>query len=201
MKSRLSTAIAHNGKMKITNHDSRDPPNMIDDGRSRRLVRTADDPCFTWVIPRRSHAFVPARVDDARRSGERDDPWRKSAGRAAQRRRRSRRCRTPPSRNARQGGRAARGDVRRSSHAEGEPSLDCPDPVELLEQQAADRIPDLVPIRYGRKLASPAVFYPRRGVSDGLGSRRSREPKIARAALRDAHVPNFGHYEPGHSDL
>ena len=33
------------------------------------------------------------------------------------------------------------------------------DPVELLERQAASRVPELVPIRYGRMLVSPFTFY------------------------------------------
>ena len=33
------------------------------------------------------------------------------------------------------------------------------DPVDLLETQAASRIPQLVPIRYGRMLATPFTFY------------------------------------------
>jgi len=34
-----------------------------------------------------------------------------------------------------------------------------PDPVALLEGQAATRVPELVPIRYGRVLVSPFTFY------------------------------------------
>jgi len=37
--------------------------------------------------------------------------------------------------------------------ADWRPSLDRPDPVDLLEEQAETRVPELVPIRYGRKLA------------------------------------------------
>ena len=33
------------------------------------------------------------------------------------------------------------------------------DPIELLESQAVTRVPELVPIRYGRMLASPFAFY------------------------------------------
>src|SRR6201999_759545 len=33
------------------------------------------------------------------------------------------------------------------------------DPVAILEEQALSRVPDLVPIRYGRMLASPFTFY------------------------------------------
>ena len=33
------------------------------------------------------------------------------------------------------------------------------DPVELLEEQAASRVPELVPVRYGRMGVSPFTFY------------------------------------------
>ena len=51
------------------------------------------------------------------------------------------------------------GGVPRSSHARFEPSRDRSDPVELLERQAQTRVPELVPIRYGRMLVSPFTFY------------------------------------------
>ena len=50
-------------------------------------------------------------------------------------------------------------EVPRSSHAEFSPAPHRPDPVELLESQAASRVPELVPIRYGRMLVSPFTFY------------------------------------------
>src|SRR5205807_6605644 len=52
-------------------------------------------------------------------------------------------------------GRAARKRVPRSSHANFTPAPDRPDPLELLERQAATRVSELVPIRYGRMLVSP----------------------------------------------
>ena len=56
-------------------------------------------------------------------------------------------------------GKSARARVPRSSHAVFEPAADRPDPVELLESQAASRVQELVPIRYGRMLVSPFTFY------------------------------------------
>ena len=55
-------------------------------------------------------------------------------------------------------GRAARRLVPRGSHAQWAPMSDRPDPVELLEAQARDRIQELLPIRYGRMMASPFAF-------------------------------------------
>src|SRR5215470_17025745 len=56
-------------------------------------------------------------------------------------------------------GKAARKDAPRSSHGPWQPAADRPDPIEVLELQATQRVPDLVPIRYGRMLASPLAFY------------------------------------------
>jgi hypothetical protein len=44
-------------------------------------------------------------------------------------------------------GKAVRADVPRSVHGEWAPAADRPDPVDLLEQQAASRVPELVPVR------------------------------------------------------
>ena len=56
-------------------------------------------------------------------------------------------------------GKAARNEVPRSGHGRWEPAVNRPDPVALLEEQAASRVPELVPIRYGRMLVSPFTFY------------------------------------------
>ena len=56
-------------------------------------------------------------------------------------------------------GKTARRDSPRSAHGRWEPAADRPDPVALLEEQAASRVADLIPIRYGRMLVSPFTFY------------------------------------------
>ncbi len=89
-------------------------------------------------------------------------------------------------------GKAARAEVPRSSHAEWEPALHRTDPVELLEEQGASRVPELVPIRYGRMLVSPFTFY--RGAAYLMASDLSTG---ARTGLHvqlcgDAHLSNFG---------
>jgi hypothetical protein len=66
-------------------------------------------------------------------------------------------------------GKAARAAVPRRSHAEWEPAPDRMDPVALLESQAADRVPELVPIRHGRMLVSPFAF-----LTSGRSPTRSR---------------------------
>jgi hypothetical protein len=47
-------------------------------------------------------------------------------------------------------GKAARAEVPRASHAMFARSQERADPIELLERQAQTRVPELVPIRYGR---------------------------------------------------
>ena len=96
---------------------------------------------------------------------------------------------TPAERAAR--GKAARAEVPRSTQAE----IEFPkrrDPVALLEEQAVSRVPELVPIRYGRMLVSPFAFY--RGGALIMAADLARTPN---SGLRvqlcgDAHLSNFG---------
>lgn len=69
-----------------------------------------------------------------------------------------------------------------------------PDPVGLLQQQGATRVKDLVPIRYGRMLASPFAFY--RGAALIMASDLSTGPRSGLEAqlCGDAHLSNFGAY-------
>jgi uncharacterized protein (DUF2252 family) len=89
-------------------------------------------------------------------------------------------------------GKAARQEVPRSSHASFSAGPARPDPVALLEGQAASRVPELVPIRYGRMLVSPFTFF--RGAalimaSDLAGTARSG---LQVQLCGDAHLMNFG---------
>ena len=67
-------------------------------------------------------------------------------------------------------GKEARAKVPRNSHATFEPAPDRPDPVSLLEEQATTRVPELVPIRYGRMLVSPFTFFRGAALDHGVGS-------------------------------
>ena len=64
---------------------------------------------------------------------------------------------TPAERAAQ--GKAARAEVPRSVHGEWASPSNRRDPVDLLEEQAATRVQELVPIRYGRMLVSPFTFF------------------------------------------
>jgi len=89
-------------------------------------------------------------------------------------------------------GKDARSLAPRSSHAEFRPSADRPDPVDLLERQAATRVPELVPIRYGRMLVSPFTFF--RGAALVMASDLSTTPRsgLKVQVCGDAHLSNFG---------
>ena len=98
--------------------------------------------------------------------------------------------RTPAERA--EAGRQLRTTVPRSSHAEFEPSADRPDPLDLLAEQSAGRLPDLVPIRYGRMLASPFSYF--RGAALPMARDLSATPVtgLGVQACGDAHLGNFG---------
>lgn len=89
-------------------------------------------------------------------------------------------------------GKALRERVPRGSHAGWTPAPDRPDPVALLEEQTAGRVPELVPIRYGRMLTSPFAFL--RGSAAVMAADLARTPRtgIEVQACGDAHLANFG---------
>src|SRR5688500_6887518 len=89
-------------------------------------------------------------------------------------------------------GRAVRQLVPRSAHGEWRPDPARPDPVELLEEQAATRVQELVPLRYGRMLHSPFTFY--RGAAYLMASDLAGAPRTGLTAqlCGDAHLSNFG---------
>jgi uncharacterized protein (DUF2252 family) len=97
---------------------------------------------------------------------------------------------TPAERAAR--GKTARAEVPRSSHAKFERPDGWPDPISLLEDQAKSRVPDLVPVRYGRMMVSPFTYY--RGAALPMASDLAATPVtgLAVQACGDAHLSNFG---------
>ena len=91
-------------------------------------------------------------------------------------------------------GKAARSEVPRADHAKFEPPAGGirADPVELLESQAKSRVPELVPIRYGRMLVSPFTFY--RGAALIMAHDLAATPRsgLTVQCCGDAHLSNFG---------
>jgi uncharacterized protein (DUF2252 family) len=91
----------------------------------------------------------------------------------------------------RERGKAARAAVPRSSHAAWEAPTGR-DPVAILEKQAPSRLPELVPIRYGRMAESPFAFY--RGAAAVMAADLAGTPAtgIRVQLCGDAHLANFG---------
>jgi uncharacterized protein (DUF2252 family) len=89
-------------------------------------------------------------------------------------------------------GKAARAEVGRAALGEWAPPSDRRDPVELLEDQTATRVQELVPIRYGRMLVSPFAFF--RGSACLMASDLADAPRTGLQVqlCGDAHLSNFG---------
>lgn len=98
---------------------------------------------------------------------------------------------TTPAERAAQG-KAARKHVPRSSHALWLPPEHRPDPVAVLERQGRDRLPELLPIRYGRMAASPFSFL--RGAAAVMAGDLAAQPHTGLTVqlCGDAHLLNFG---------
>ncbi len=89
-------------------------------------------------------------------------------------------------------GRAERESVALEAHGEWAAPDDRPDPVGVLEQEDVTRVPELVPIRHGRMIASPFTFY--RGGAAIMAWDLSRTPTtgLRVQCCGDAHLSNFG---------
>ena len=98
-------------------------------------------------------------------------------------------------------GKAARGEASRSSHAAWRAPGDRRSPIAVLEEQARTRVPELVPIRYGRMVESPFAYF--RGAAAAMAADLSRTPASGlRAQLcGDAHLSNFGGFASPDRDL
>ena len=91
-------------------------------------------------------------------------------------------------------GRERRSLASRSSHAQWAPPADRPDPVTVLEEQAKTRVPDLIPIRYGRMMASPFAYFRGAAAPMAWDLAHTSTPDIRVQACGDAHLLNFGMY-------
>ena len=92
----------------------------------------------------------------------------------------------------RRAGRALRTNVRRADHGVWDPPPDRPDPLDLLEGSNRRRLPDLVPVRYGRMLTSPFAFLRGSAVIMADDLARTRTTGLRVQACGDAHLGNFG---------
>jgi uncharacterized protein (DUF2252 family) len=89
-------------------------------------------------------------------------------------------------------GRELRKAVPRSSHGDWNAAADRPDPVDVLEAQGKSRVPELLPIRYGRMAESPFGFF--RGAAAGMAADLASTPTtgITVQLCGDGHLMNFG---------
>src|SRR5690349_12198733 len=82
----------------------------------------------------------------------------------------------------------------RSSYAAWKPTKDRRDPLSLIKESDKGRLPDLVPIRHGRRMKSPFTLY--RGaalnMAADLATTPASGPRVQ--ACGDAHLLNFGVY-------
>jgi uncharacterized protein (DUF2252 family) len=97
-----------------------------------------------------------------------------------------------PRSQRRENGKMLREQVPHSSHSAWEPDPDRPDPISLLQEQDASRLQHLVPIKYGRMVASPFAFL--RGSATVMAADLSNTPSTGLEVqlCGDAHLSNFG---------
>jgi uncharacterized protein (DUF2252 family) len=91
-------------------------------------------------------------------------------------------------------GKALRDKVPRPSHAAWNPPPDHRDPIAILEKSNQDRLPELVPLRYGRMLRSPFTFL--RGSAGLMAYDLAKTPttNLRVQACGDCHLLNFGFF-------
>ncbi len=89
-------------------------------------------------------------------------------------------------------GQALRQRTPRADHARWRKGADRANPLDILRAEDEGRIPELVPIRYGRMLASPFAFY--RGAAGVMAADLATTPAsgIRVQACGDCHLLNFG---------
>ena len=89
-------------------------------------------------------------------------------------------------------GKAARARAPRSAHAHWQPGPERSDPVDVLQEDDATRLPQLVPVRYARMVPSPFTFY--RGAAAIMARDLATTPfsGIRTQICGDCHLLNFG---------
>jgi len=89
-------------------------------------------------------------------------------------------------------GKTLRDRVPLRSHGQWSPAVSRPDPIDLLQRQDEGRVKQLLPIKYGRMLASPFAFL--RGSAVVMAADLAATPVTGINAILcgDAHLSNFG---------
>jgi uncharacterized protein (DUF2252 family) len=89
-------------------------------------------------------------------------------------------------------GKSLRDKLSRNSHAHWKQPTDRRDPIDILEESNQERLPEIIPIRYGRMLRSPFTFL--RGSAALMAYDLASTPNIdiQVQACGDCHLLNFG---------
>src|SRR5690348_8869652 len=89
-------------------------------------------------------------------------------------------------------GKRLRDTIPRASQGEWKRHKDRADPIELLQASDAGRVPELIPIKYGRMLQTPFTFY--RGSAGVMAADLATTPSMGVnvQACSDCHLMNFG---------
>jgi uncharacterized protein (DUF2252 family) len=98
-------------------------------------------------------------------------------------------------------GKAARAELPRERHGEWSTAQRTQKPLDLLVEQGTTRVPELVPIRYGRMAATPFTYY--RGAALPMAADLSTGPRtdLDVQLCGDAHLCNFGGFASPERDL
>jgi uncharacterized protein (DUF2252 family) len=98
-------------------------------------------------------------------------------------------------------GKLARAELPRSRHAAWSPNQRVHQPLDLLAEQAATRVPELVPIRHGRMAVSPFAYY--RGAALPMAADLATAPHTGLMVqlCGDAHLSNFGGFASPERDM
>ena len=89
-------------------------------------------------------------------------------------------------------GKALREKCARTAHSEWKPRTRSQDPIKLIEESSADRIPGLVPLRYERMAESPFTFFRGTAIIQARDLANSPVSGITVQACGDCHLMNFG---------
>jgi uncharacterized protein (DUF2252 family) len=89
-------------------------------------------------------------------------------------------------------GKAARTAVPRAGQAEWSPGQRTQQPLQLLAEQAETRVPELVPIRYGRMAATPFAYYRGAALPMAADLSTTSNSGLTVQLCGDAHLSNFG---------
>ncbi len=89
-------------------------------------------------------------------------------------------------------GKTLRNQLPRADHAKWKPTANRRDPIDILEESNQGRVPELIPIRYGRMLRSPFTFLRGSAALMAYDLASLANTGIQVQACGDCHLLNFG---------